>query len=232
MLTQITAKEGGVQQLGDDNDGNNRATVADETQDEAETRQPTEEVEAEPEDTSPSRDALLEAVSNRRRRYTLHYLQQLDEEGPVDLSEISRQVAAWERGVDLEAIGYDDRKNVHTSLYQFHAPKLADLGLITYDKRSCSVELTAYGRNLRLDLFATENQHRLTRHHLVLSALSGLTVGIAVTTLPVFRTVPDVVLIAVVAPLFVLSVIRLLWENRTDTPQIVTQHPPDPVDRT
>lgn len=96
----------------------------------------------------PTRNDVFEALSNRRRRYALHHLKQLDTTEPVDLSEVSTQVAAWELGSDPRALSYDDRKNVHTSLYQFHAPKMDEMGLIHYDKRSGTVELTEYGREI------------------------------------------------------------------------------------
>lgn len=94
----------------------------------------------EPDDDShtgrPSREEIFEVLSNRRRRYVLHYLKQLDEGETAPLSEIATQVAAWERGEDVADIAYEERKSVQTSLYQTHLPKLAEKNLIEYDPDS------------------------------------------------------------------------------------------------
>ncbi len=103
-----------------------------------------------------TRDDLFEALDNRRRRYTIHYLQECGDDGPVDLSEISTQVAAWELDEDPGQIAYSDRKNVHTALYQFHAPKLDNLGLVDYNKRKGTVELTEHGEGLWVDISCGE----------------------------------------------------------------------------
>ncbi|ESP89555.1 hypothetical protein K933_03325 [Candidatus Halobonum tyrrellensis G22] len=92
--------------------------------------------------TEPGRDELFELLSNRRRRFVLHRLKQMEEGETVELSELSRQVAAWENGTDPEALSYADRKNVHTSLYQFHLPKLDDADVVDYDQRAGEVRLT------------------------------------------------------------------------------------------
>lgn len=180
------------------------------------------------EGSPPSREELLEAIHNRRRRYALHYLQRHGGTGPVDLADVSRQVAAWERGIEPDVIRYNDRKNVHTSLYQFHAPKLADLGLVEYDRRSSTIELTKYGRNLRLDLDVTTDRRRDTWSLLIPSGLSIVIVVVALLEVPVLRSVPNVVWTVVVAALFVGSAVVLASSWRV-TERIVTQHPPEPV---
>jgi hypothetical protein len=86
-------------------------------------------------------DDLLELLSNRRRRYLWRALRRDGEE--LDLSEASRQIAAWENGVDVDAVEYDERKSVYNSLHQFHCPKMADAGLIEFDKRASTVRLAS-----------------------------------------------------------------------------------------
>lgn len=80
----------------------------------------------------PSREEIFEVLSNRRRRYTLHYLKQLDEGSEATLGEIATHVAAWEQGREPSEVAYDDRKSVQTSLYQTHLPKLEEKNLIEY----------------------------------------------------------------------------------------------------
>jgi DNA-binding transcriptional ArsR family regulator len=95
-------------------------------------------------------DALFEVLSNRRRRYALHYLMQVEGE-TVDLGDISTQVAAWENGIDPDDLGYRDRKAVHTSLYQYHVPKLDDAGIVEYDSQRGVVRPT--GRDEAFDVY-------------------------------------------------------------------------------
>lgn len=86
-------------------------------------------------------DQIFDVLSNRRRRYVIHYLSQHDGQS-VSLGDISRQVAAWETGNDPEYITYDERKTVHTSIYQNHVPKLAEAGIVEYDSRAGTVRPT------------------------------------------------------------------------------------------
>lgn len=87
-----------------------------------------------------SRDDLFEVLSNRRRRYVLHYLCRREGEA-VELSDLVTQVAAWEHGTDPGQLSYDDRKSVHISLYQHHVPKMDETGIVDYDQRGGVVEL-------------------------------------------------------------------------------------------
>jgi hypothetical protein len=150
-----------------------------------------DQVSEEPEGPSPvvdaetrgslTRDDLFEALDNRRRRYTIHYLQECDETGPVDLSDVSTQVAAWELEEDPDQIGYSDRKNVHTALYQFHAPKLDNLGLVEYNKRRGTITLTDHGEQLWVDISCGETDGERSRHVPVVIAGGGL-VALALAT--------------------------------------------------
>lgn len=82
-------------------------------------------------------EAVFDLLSNRRRRYTLHCLEQ---EGTVELGDLARRVAAWETGKDVDAISASERKNVYTSLQQFHLPKLDEKGIVEFDDRKGTVE--------------------------------------------------------------------------------------------
>ena len=86
-------------------------------------------------------DDLLELLSNRRRRYLWRALRREGRE--LELSEASRRIAAWENGVDVESVEYDQRKSVYNSLHQFHCPKMADAGLVEFDKRASTVRLAS-----------------------------------------------------------------------------------------
>lgn len=81
-------------------------------------------------------------LSNRRRRYVIHFLKQLDDGEATTLAKVATHVAAWERGESVDAVSYDGRKSVQTSLYQLHLPKLSKWGLIEYDRRGGVIERT------------------------------------------------------------------------------------------
>jgi hypothetical protein len=82
-------------------------------------------------------EALLELLANARRRYLWEHLRREGDE--VSLREASRAVAARELDKSPAAVTYDERKSVYTSLLQFHCPKMADAGLVEFDRRAASV---------------------------------------------------------------------------------------------
>jgi hypothetical protein len=87
-----------------------------------------------------ARDDMYEVLSNRRRRFVIHYLRRND--ARAALGTLAEHVAAWENDVDVAAVGADARKNVYTSLQQFHLPKMEELDLVIFDRRAGEVELT------------------------------------------------------------------------------------------
>lgn len=97
------------------------------------------------------RDELLEILGNRRRRLLWALLHRRD--GPVDLAEASRRVAARERGVDPAAVASEERKSVYASLYQHHCPVMAEAGAIEFDRDGSTVApVPAAERQRFLDL--------------------------------------------------------------------------------
>lgn len=88
-----------------------------------------------------STDLVFDVLKNRQRRYVLQYLR--DADGPVQLSELAEQVAAWENDTTVEAVTAKDRKRTYTSLYQLHLPKLDDAGVIEYDQSGGVITLNA-----------------------------------------------------------------------------------------
>jgi hypothetical protein len=119
------------------------------------------------------RERLFELLSNRRRRFALHYLKRHADE-QVEMGDLSTQVAAWEQGVSPEQVSYDDRKTVHTALYQHHAPKLDRAGVVTYDASRGEIALTGAGESVDLSLDpATERERSWAMCFTVLSVLGG-----------------------------------------------------------
>lgn len=92
------------------------------------------------------RDEVFETLSNRRRRYTLHYL--YGGEGTAELGDLSEQVAAWESEAPVAEVGAAERKRVYTSLQQFHLPRLDEAGVVEFDADSGEVSATATASRL------------------------------------------------------------------------------------
>jgi hypothetical protein len=182
-------------------------------------------------ESEPTADDVYEALSNRRRRYALHHLKQLDAEEPIDLAEISTQVAAWETGHDPETLGYDDRKNVHTSLYQFHAPKMDDLGLVNYDRSRGTVELTEHGEDVDIYLeTVTGRQIPWATYFLLLSSLMT-TVAFGVWfDAPALTAVPDGAWTVFVALIFLVSSSSYAYTN-WNVMRVGSEGPPPELDR-
>jgi hypothetical protein len=77
-------------------------------------------------------DQRFELLRNQRRRYVLAYL---NDAGPeVSLSELAEQIAAWETGKEIRQITSSERKRVYVGLYQCHLPKMAGMGVISFNK--------------------------------------------------------------------------------------------------
>ncbi|WP_336001245.1 DUF7344 domain-containing protein [Halorientalis halophila] len=87
-----------------------------------------------------STETIFETLSNRRRRYALHYLKRVGE--PVTIRDLSEQLAAWENGVDRSQVRPKERKRLYTALHQTHLPKMDRLGVVTYDSDRGVVALT------------------------------------------------------------------------------------------
>lgn len=86
-----------------------------------------------------SRDRVFDILSSPRRRYVLYYLREYG--GPVELTDLAEELAAWENDTTVEELSPQARKRVYVSLYQTHVPKLQEAGLIDYDSDSGELSL-------------------------------------------------------------------------------------------
>jgi hypothetical protein len=79
--------------------------------------------------TTLSIDEVCALLGNERRRACIRRLVTRDE--TVDLGALAEQIAADEQDVaGPEALTSQQRKRVYVSLYQTHAPRLADAGVV------------------------------------------------------------------------------------------------------
>ena len=116
----------------------------------------------------------FEVLSNRRRRYAIHALKHADE--PLDLSELSTRVTAWELDVDREAVDYEDRRNIHTTLRQIHLPKLEEKRMITIDDETDIVRETPLLDDL--EVYTEVLQNKEIPWSLYYVGLAGVSVAI------------------------------------------------------
>lgn len=93
-----------------------------------------------------SMDETFELLKNNRRRLVLEYLMRHD--GEAKLDDIADHVTAIENDTEVSAITSEERKRVYVGLYQFHLPKMADMGVIDYEQSRGNVVLTDRGRQL------------------------------------------------------------------------------------
>lgn len=94
--------------------------------------------------TDPADDELslveiYDVLRDERRARTLSVL--MRESTPVDTSTLARLVAADE--ATRESITSERVNKVHISLYHYHLPKLADMGLIENDESDITVTSAA-----------------------------------------------------------------------------------------
>jgi hypothetical protein len=123
-------------------------------------------------DMSLARDEVYTVLSNQRRRFVIHYLQRNGQRAA--LGTLAEHVAAWENGIDVKAVGSAARKNVYTSLQQFHLPKMEKLDLVVFDRRDGEVELSEAAADVDLYLEVVEGHDvPWSLYYLGVGALAG-----------------------------------------------------------
>ncbi|WP_327053223.1 DUF7344 domain-containing protein [Halomicrococcus gelatinilyticus] len=160
-----------------------------------------------------SRDVAFEILTNPRRRYAMAYLRSQDE--PVPIGELAEAVAAWERDTSVELVSSKERKSVYTSLYQTHLPKMADAGVVDYDRHRGRVALA--DRAEELDDYLDPEPHvpNWSRYYLALALVSGVAVACRLAGMYPFTAVPMLGYVGLVLGSFVvLSAVNLGMAHR------------------
>jgi DNA-binding transcriptional ArsR family regulator len=132
-----------------------------------------------------SPDEAFDILSNRRRRYALHYLS--DHPEGETLQELARQLAAWENEIEVEEVTKKQQKRVYVSLYQTHVPKLESAGVIEHDDDSGLLTLT--GRADDVTTYLRDDTERTEDWYLYYFALVGASVvlmGLSILEVSVF----------------------------------------------
>ena len=159
----------------------------------------------------PEKDELYDLLSNHRRRYVLHFCKRTD--GPVTLSELAEQVAAWEQDKAVAEITSAERKRVYTSLQQTHLDRLDDAGVVTFEGDRIELTEAAEELDIYLDIVPAESIPWGV-YYLGLSVLSAVVLGgVAVGFVPT-GTLPPVGWGFLVVAAFLLSSVAQVIQNR------------------
>jgi len=166
--------------------------------------------QAETENRDLSRDEVFELLSSHRRRYALHAAQQAD--GPLELSDLAEQVAAWENGKSQSEITSDERHRVYTSMQQTHLPAMDRAGVIDYDNGTIHLTDAVDSLEVYMDV-VPEQSIPWGQYYLGLSVLSaGLLAAAWVGVFP--SSVPWIAWGGLVVGLFLVSASYHAWESR------------------
>lgn len=139
-----------------------------------------------------SQETTLDVLSNRRRRFTVHFLKQ-QPQSRATVSELAERVACWENDKTSEELTYRERKRVRNALQQFHLSKMADQGFVEYDADRGLIELTnrAANANFYVDSL-TGGKIPWGVYYLCLSAVSTLCLVGIWFAVPPFTTISPV----------------------------------------
>lgn len=96
--------------------------------------------------TPPSTDRLFSCLSDATRRRCLAYL---DRSGSVSVPDLAAQLAAEAADATIANVDRAERERVHTTLVHAHLPKLADAGLVEWDREAGTVTLPERSAALR-----------------------------------------------------------------------------------
>ncbi|WP_435067012.1 DUF7344 domain-containing protein [Haloplanus sp. C73] len=175
-----------------------------------------------------ARDDVYEVLSNRRRRFAIHYLRRNG--AKAALGTLAEHVAAWENGIDVAAVGADARKNVYTSLQQFHLPKMEELNLVIFDRRAGEVELTDEADSVDVYLEVVEGHDvPWSLYYLGVGGLTGSVMLGHALGLPPFAGLSDVA--CAVFTVAAISVLALVHTYYTRGMRLGTEGEPPEIEQ-
>jgi DNA-binding transcriptional ArsR family regulator len=160
-------------------------------------------------------EAIFTTLSNRRRRYTLHYLAQVGDS--VTIRDLSEQIAAWENRIDRRAVTPKQRKRVYTALHQTHLPMMDRLGAVAYDRDRGTVATTEHldAFEIYLDV-VPRNDIPWSQFYLALGGVLSALVVVAALGIPPFSSVDGFgYALAVAAAVTVAGGVHTLRDRRT-----------------
>lgn len=160
-----------------------------------------------------SDDELFEVLSNRRRRYTVHALEETN--GAAEIGDVAEQVAAWEYDVDIDEVSYEERKRVYTALQQSHLPMMDDAGIVKFNKDRGLVEPTESLNDIEVYMEVVQgNEIPWSVYYLGLSGVAAtLTAAVWLDAWP-FAIFPDVAWMTALTAMFAVSAVAHTYYAR------------------
>lgn len=154
-----------------------------------------------------TQDEIFTVLSNRRRRWVLHYLKQHDGQR-IDLRTLVDAISAWEYDTSPDELPWKKRKRIYTALRQSHLPKLDEAGVIDYDRNRGDVTLTEDARTVRLYLeYVPENDIPWSHCYLGLSAIAATVTAFTWYSVFPFTELSGMVLAAFLVAMFATTAI-------------------------
>jgi hypothetical protein len=180
-------------------------------------------------ETASWHDEAFTLLSNRRRRFALHYLQQHDD--TVDLGDLAEQVAAWENDTTVPEVSAAERKRVYTSLQQVHLPRMDESDVIAFDDRAGAVRLGPTAEDLDLYVELVEGRDvSWSQYYLLLGGLNAVVLAGAVAGVPVLSVLPGVAFAVFTLTTFLASALVHTYYGHTEM-RLGTEARPPEVDR-
>jgi hypothetical protein len=108
---------------------------------------------------------------------------------------MAEYIAAKENGIETRAVSSSQRKRVYIGLYQCHLPKLADAGVVDFDKDRGDIALRSEAA--QLDAYLDDEHHtdaarpRSTVRNLAVAGGLGAGVVASLVGVPGFVLVPE-----------------------------------------
>lgn len=150
---------------------------------------------ADPEETEEtlSKDTIFELLKNQRRRDALGYLEEND--GVATLSDMAEFIAAKENGITEQELSSSQRKRVYIGLYQCHLPKMANAGVIDFEKNRGDIEIRPLASQLEPFLDTSDDDapgvaDTTSRFNLLVATGVAVSVLAGLGGAPLFNLVP------------------------------------------
>lgn len=165
------------------------------------------------ETVSLSNDALYGALSQKRRRYALHYLKQRGDR--VTVQDLAGQVAAWENRKEVEELTSQERKRVYIALYQSHLSTMDEEGLVDYDDDEGMVALSDSMQEIDLYLEVVPKESvPWSLYYAGLTVANGMILILAWFDVRPFTMLPDLGWGAIVLLTFGISAFAQFYYSR------------------
>ena len=154
-----------------------------------------------------SQGEIFELLSNERRRGAIHYLKREDREVRVD--ELVDAVVGWEHADDTS------RASVYAAMIQTHLPRMAEAGIVEFDRETSAVRPTDELDAVQLYLeYSPAHDIPWAEYYLGLAAVSAALVTVTWLAIPPFDRLGGLTVAAIVAAVLLASALVHVVQSR------------------